>query len=155
MRAPRLRDGARRLANVTPADIALAARAFAMLVRMRIALWLLPWRRVLAKTGSYSVFGTRETTRRVSIDRLERSVRTASRVVPRATCLTQALALTHLLARTGYTATVRIGVTNSGGRFAAHAWVECEGMPLLSSAADVARYAPLVAWTPAHPDVFR
>jgi hypothetical protein len=91
----------------------------------------------------------------VSVDRLERAVRVASRVVPRATCLTQALALNHLLSRNGYTSIVRIGVAKEDGRFAAHAWVECGGTPLLSSVADVARYAPLVAWTPAHPDAFR
>jgi hypothetical protein len=147
----------RRLATMGPADIALVVRASLLLVRMRVALWVLPWRRVLAllptslpeKRGPYPFFGTRE------VERLERSVRAASRIVPRSTCLTQALALTHLLSRSGHAATVRIGVTNAGGRFIAHAWVECDGVPLLSSAADVARYAPLLAWTPIRPDLFR
>jgi hypothetical protein len=146
----------RRLATMGPADIALVVRASLLLVKMRVALSLLPWRRVLAllptglpaKKGPYPFSAC-------AVDRLERSVRAASRIVPRSTCLTQALALTHLLCRSGYAATVRIGVTNAGGRFIAHAWVECDGAPLLSSAADVARYAPLVAWTPIRPDVFR
>jgi hypothetical protein len=140
----------RRLASMERAELALLVRTSLLLVRMRVALWLLPWRRVLALLPPEAARANP-----VGIDRLERAVRVASRVVPRATCLTQALALNHLLSRNGYTSIVRIGVAKEDGRFAAHAWVECGGRPLLSSAADVARYAPLVAWTPAHPDAFR
>ena len=141
---------AQRLGSMAPAELALLLHAALLLARFRIALWLLPWRRVLALLPPKAA-----PTPRFSVHRLEQAVRTASRVTPCATCLTQALALSHLLSRNGYAPFVQIGVANEHGRFTAHAWVECGGAPLLSSAADVARYAPLVAWTPAHPDVFR
>jgi hypothetical protein len=140
----------RKLASMEPAEVALLVEAFLLLVRIRVALWLLPWRRVLALLPQDVA-----PTVRFSVDRLERAVRAASRAVPCATCLTQALALNHLLSRGGHASVIRIGVTNEHDRFAAHAWVECGGAPLLSSAADVARYAHLVAWTPAQPDRFR
>jgi hypothetical protein len=92
---------------------------------------------------------------RVDVARLERTIRIASRLIPSATCLTQALALTDLLSRNGHDSTLRIGVANDGGRFAAHAWVECGGAPLLNTAIGVARYAGLLTWTPAQRDLFR
>jgi hypothetical protein len=131
-------------------ELALLGRAAVVLLRIRIALWLLPWRRVLALLPA----GVAPTAR-CRVDRLERAVRLASRAIPCATCLTQALALSHLLSRSGHASTVRIGVTNERGRFAAHAWVECHGVPLLSSSAEVARYARILTWTPAQPDLFR
>jgi hypothetical protein len=140
----------RTLAWLRPRELALLTLAFLLLARMRIALWLLPWRRVLALLpGDVAPAAT------VPVERLEHAIRAASHFVPRATCLTQALALNALLSRCGYPSRVRIGVATDHGRFAAHAWVECGGFTLLSSAADVEQYAPLLAWTPAHPDLFR
>jgi hypothetical protein len=52
--------------------------------------------------------------------------------VPRASCLTQALAATLLLARHGYAATLRVGVAkNEDGSLRAHAWLESGGETLL------------------------
>jgi hypothetical protein len=140
----------RRLASMPHAELGLLVRAWLLVVRMRTALWLLPWRRVLALLPPHVSPVVRFTP-----CVLERTVRTASRAVPCATCFTQALALVHLLSRSGYDATVRLGVAKHDGRFDAHAWVECGGVPLLSTPIDVARYEPLVAWTPTRPDVFR
>ena len=47
-----------------------------------------------------------------------------------ARCLARSLTLTRLLARRGLPGTVVIGVRNEP-EFAAHAWVELEGAPLL------------------------
>jgi len=74
---------------------------------------------------------------------LARAVRGAARLVPRASCLVQALALEALLARAGHDAVVRLGVS-SGPVFDAHAWVECDGAILIGgSGAD--RYTPIAA----------
>lgn len=55
-----------------------------------------------------------------------------SRYVPKATCLTQALAAQSLLAWFGYQVLLRIGVARSkDGVFEAHAWVESGGIVLL------------------------
>jgi hypothetical protein len=53
----------------------------------------------------------------------------AGRYVPGGTCLAKSLALAWMLRRNGVAAMVRIGV-RTGGRFDAHAWVECEGTPI-------------------------
>jgi hypothetical protein len=53
----------------------------------------------------------------------------AARYVPGGTCLAKSVALAWILRRNGVAATVRIGV-RTGGRFDAHAWVECEGAPI-------------------------
>ena len=61
-------------------------------------------------------------------DRIGWAVGSAARFVPRASCLTQALAAKTLLARRGHPAEVRLGVArDERGRFLAHAWVECYG----------------------------
>jgi Transglutaminase-like superfamily len=49
-------------------------------------------------------------------------------------CLTRSLVLTALLARRGVGSTLVIGVRPDP--FAAHAWVECRGRPLLAPAAE-------------------
>lgn len=56
------------------------------------------------------------------------AVRRASRIVPGATCLAQALAGQVLLARAGHLSTLRIGVARRGhDGISAHAWVESGG----------------------------
>lgn len=63
--------------------------------------------------------------------RLGRVVRRTLSVVPADTrCLAQSLTLTRMLARRGIDSRLVIGV-RPGERFAAHAWVEHEGVPLL------------------------
>lgn len=62
-------------------------------------------------------------------------------IVP-ATCLTRSCCLVWLLGRHGVAAELRIGVSRAGGAFAAHAWVEYQGVPV-NDTADVAdRFAP-------------
>jgi len=77
--------------------------------------------------------------RRVPVDRdaeigtarLANAVRRTLRVLPTDTrCLTQSVVLASLLARRGLDAKVIIGV-RSPEQFAAHAWVEVDGRPLL------------------------
>jgi hypothetical protein len=94
------------------------------------------------------VGGPRRTRSRFSVDRLERAVRLASHVVPCATCLTQALALNHLLSNDGHASTVLIGVRKDEAGFAAHAWVEWSGGSLLSSTAEVTKYSRFLTLPP-------
>jgi hypothetical protein len=61
-------------------------------------------------------------------DQLVRIVGIASRYVPKATCLTQALTVQHLLKQSGRQASLYIGVNGGeGGHLGAHAWVESRG----------------------------
>jgi hypothetical protein len=121
-------------------DWALLGRALFTLARVRVALWLVPWRRLLPAL---------HTTRRVGRfqpRRLEWAIRIASRAVPGATCLTQAMALHELFARFGYPSIVQVGVRRGERDFSAHAWVDYQGQSFLSSPAEVARYARFFTW---------
>jgi hypothetical protein len=137
----------RRLVRSHRRELALLAAAVVLLARVRLALWLLPWRRMLMAAQPPRGISPP----RFSVDRLEWAIQSASRTVPHATCLTQALALHHLLRREGYAGTVQIGVRQAEGRFAAHAWVECDGVPLLSSVGELSRYSRLFTWPPRQP----
>lgn len=73
------------------------------------------------------------------------SVDIAARNLPlyRPTCLPRSLVLWHMLRRGGAPAELRIGVSTSGGQFAAHAWVEQDGI-VINDATDIAeRFAPV------------
>lgn len=93
------------------------------------------------------------------------AVRRAARLVPRGSCLTQAMALQLVLARRGEPCSVRIGVdrnlatknssatASAGGadtassRFEAHAWVEWQDRVILGG--DISRWKPLTVFAPA------
>lgn len=79
------------------------------------------------------------------MERIARAVTGASRAVPGAACLTQALAAQVLLERRGLPARVRVGVTRAdGGQLLAHAWVESDGRIVLGGT-DLSGYTPLAA----------
>lgn len=82
------------------------------------------------------------------------AVRHAARLVPRATCLTQALAAQIMLARRGVPSVLQIGVdraadSTGSARFEAHAWLEVDGLVLVGGTADsLARYARIASHGP-------
>jgi hypothetical protein len=66
-----------------------------------------------------------------------------------ASCLTRSLLLEWLLHRRGVPSQLRIGVRFSRGALAAHAWVECEGVPV-NDRLDVAnQFTPFANLIPA------
>lgn len=80
---------------------------------------------------------------RASADRVVWAVRTTSRYVPAASCLTQALAAHTLLDRRGLENELRIGVARNERReFEAHAWIEIDGEVVLGELDDLDRYTP-------------
>ena len=48
----------------------------------------------------------------------------------RATCLARSLVLRWILARRGIGTELKVGVRNEGGGLHAHAWLECDGVPV-------------------------
>jgi Transglutaminase-like superfamily len=138
----------RRLVSLGPSEIAMLCGALLILARTRLALSILPWRRMRAP-----VIRSIAPALRTNADRLEWAIRATSRFIPRATCLTQALALQRLLAHHGYESRVQIGARNTDGHFGAHAWVEHEGGSFLSTAAELTRYARFFSWPPSEPDL--
>ena len=127
--------------------IKLLGSALVTVAHVRIALWVLPWR-ALAKSITVRPNVRSLPPSLPSPGRLEWAVSVASRVVPYATCLTQALALQQLLARHGYRSIVQVGVSKVDERFTAHAWVEHDGQSLLVTSQDVARYSRFFSWPP-------
>ena len=73
------------------------------------------------------------------------SVEVASRYIPKATCLAQALTTQFLLQQAGHQARLHIGVTESEeGGIKAHAWVESQGRILIGGF-EINRYTHLLA----------
>lgn len=98
----------------------LLCRALCAVVFFRLALFFVRYKR-LAKSISVK---HRQNDDRPSPEVLAWAVKHSSRIVPFASCLTQALALQHMLGRDGEEAVIRIGVrTTDTGKIMAHAWV--------------------------------
>jgi len=138
----------RRFMRLSPSERSLLPRVALLLAAIRLALWLVPCarlRRFLGQPLLAAAFAPDLV--RVPVERLVWAVQAASRPIPAASCLTQALALQFLLTRSGRPSSIRIGVTkHDGSGFHAHAWVDCAGQTLLDRPEDVACYTPLVSW---------
>lgn len=122
----------------------LVSAAFCLGV-MRLGLWVLPFRTLLrhlpqVTAGRDRLCGSDH----LPAEQLAWAVGVASRYLPGSgNCLVRALATRVMLARRGYLAHLRIGVAkDAGGRFQAHAWVECEGTIVIGGMGRV-QYTPL------------
>ena len=131
-----------RFFHLPAADRALVVRAVFWLGAARLALWVLPFktaRRFLAGPERSS------TTTGLTTEGVAWALALAQRVVPRASCLPQALAAEALLARAGLPAELRVGVVKTGrGRLEAHAWVESGGRIVVGQLDEgLSRFTPL------------
>lgn len=123
----------KRFWNADHADRSALARAWVVLAGTRTLLWLLPFERVasLIPMRTTDAHGFPDW---IQAGRLSWAVHVASRYVPVATCLSQAMALQILLHREGIGAELKIGVAkDKQGGVAAHAWVESRGRVLIGS----------------------
>jgi Transglutaminase-like superfamily len=124
----------------------LVLEALALLWLLRLGLWLLPFRAVRPLLHSAPPTPSGLPPAGVSPERVAWAVAAASRCMPHASCLVQALATHLLLRRMGYPSSVRIGVRHDKRRrLAAHAWVESDGQVLVGGSDE--RYTPLVRAT--------
>jgi hypothetical protein len=122
---------------------ALAAEVVVAYVRTRRSLRQQDLRDVLAQLRRIEPSAAHPDDELLAGRRLGRIVRRTLTPIPGDTrCLTQSLVLTQLLARRGIETSVVIGV-RPGEKFAAHAWVELDGAPLLPPGDQ--SYAELVA----------
>jgi hypothetical protein len=125
-------------------DRRLLARALCLVVGFRVALRVMDWSRIRALAARSE--GRSAVLAKLPPVRLAWAVRAAARSVPGATCLTQSLALRHLLAKAGHAAEIRIGVARSEhGGLDSHAWVVCHGRVLVGDTGDLERYQPIMA----------
>jgi hypothetical protein len=102
----------------------LLLEAWSLVVLSRLSLWTLPKRTVKRALSASSPTPGSDAPQE-SIEQLMWAVSAAARRVPGASCLTQAIAATTLLARHGHRSTLRLGVRkDEQNRLHAHAWVE-------------------------------
>jgi hypothetical protein len=116
---------------------------------IRLGLWLIPFRtlrRLIDKVAGNP--GESRHTGWPTAGQIAGTVELASRYVPKATCLTQALTTQLLLGRYGHPAALHIGVARSEmGEFQAHAWVESNGVVVIGgSKSELEHYTPLLAF---------
>src|SRR5262245_45904542 len=112
-----------KLLSLTSRERLLLARTTLVVLVVRVALWTLPLAYVCRS------FSRRRTAAphlaAFSVRGLAWAIGVAAHRIPCATCLTQALALQYLLARTGRESCVRIGVAKKAtGGLESHAWIE-------------------------------
>lgn len=157
-----------------PDALRLTFEVFPLVVRARLALWREPFPAFYARwsaeverelqaalvsapvslsdaePASSDAAGPDAATRRVAWE-CSHAVSRAARLVPRASCLTQALVLQRVLARRGQECSLFLGALRPGAQtsntarsraegFEAHAWIEWHGRVLIGG--DIARWTP-------------
>jgi Transglutaminase-like superfamily len=130
-----------RFASLTAGERRLVVRAAFFLTAFRLGLLVLPFHQLLALVRPVERVAEPG---RFDPARIAWAVQAASRYVPGATCLVQALTGKVLLERDGWPASLRIGVAKDvHERFQAHAWVECRGAVVIG-ASGVGDYTQLM-----------
>lgn len=110
-------------------DRRLVVEALWIVSAVRIALFLLPFRIVLAM-----VRRRRDTTgSNVATQRIAWAVTAVARRGLDANCLTRNLAAMWLLARHGSSSTLHLGIAKDEDHLAAHAWLESGGRTILDA----------------------
>jgi hypothetical protein len=127
----------------SPRQRRLTLSALGLVALARLGCWIVPFRRL--QTASQHLGRARERVTETSPEEIVQAVRLASRYVPRATCLVQALATQVLLGRYGHIGEIHIGVALDPARqFRAHAWVESQGKVLIGGSEELTSYAPML-----------
>jgi hypothetical protein len=123
----------------------LFIKSMFLLYLIRLGLWILPFQKLrilLTKEGKVTI--PTENSHQRQVKNVARAVTAASRYVPSATCLTQAMAVIVLLNRRGHRAQLRIGVAKGlNGQLEAHAWVEMRGQIIIGYQGDLSRFSVL------------
>lgn len=128
--AHRLQHDLARFAGLPPARRSLLLRTGLVVALVRLGLGVLPFRRLERHLTTLGQRLPRPWGRAPRPDEVGWAVALASRAVPGASCLPQALAAQWLLTRHGYATRLHIGFARTereGAAIAGHAWLECEG----------------------------
>lgn len=125
-------------------DKVLLLRITFWLWTIRLGLWLLPFQTLCRRLNRYVLDNDLQATDTESVRKVVWGVREASRYVPAATCLTQALVTWIFLRQLGQSSDLRIGVTKDlQGQLEAHAWVQVGGKIIIGKQPNHARYTTL------------
>ena len=128
----------RKFAGYSALERRLVVKAWFTLIAVRVLLWVAPYRWIEA----HLMTPPSATAPSVSPADIARAVTRASKLVPQATCLTQALAGGFLIRRAGSNAIIHFGVARGDAGFKAHAWLESDG-GILIGGSEAAAYLPL------------
>jgi hypothetical protein len=121
-------------------DRRLVLGTLGLLWRVQLSLWLSP---ALALEAYHRIKMNRASSQRAPVYQLLWAIQTASRLVPNATSLTEALAAKVLLARYGYDSRLHVGVVKQADQLQAHAWLSQGGDILLGDVENLSLYRPL------------
>lgn len=116
----------RRIGRLSRREAGLLVQALGTVLRVRLHLLRHTHDDLRRLIGSYPVPDAQAEVPRADLAEIAWSVRSAARLVPGASCLTQASAGQLLLARRGYPSTVRLSVparAAAPGKLAPHAWL--------------------------------
>lgn len=113
-----------RFLRTSPAERGLFAVALVTMAASRAAIMVFPLRRILSAIHAVNRRWPRTQSSGLTVHRAARRITQAASWCP-TTCLSRTLAAHFLMSRLGYSTTPRIGVSKTGGTFAAHAWLEC------------------------------
>ncbi len=128
----------RKFAGYSALERRLVVKAWCTLIAVRVLLWVAPYRWIEARLMNPPA----ATAVAVPAADIALAVTRASKLVPFATCLTQALAGGFLIRRAGSDAIIHFGVAKGDAGFKAHAWLECNG-GILIGGSEAAAYLPL------------
>lgn len=141
---PRFKRVISKLRALSGAERRLLLVAGSTVLAVRIGLYLLPFRR-LHELARRPALPPARASGVHAPERIAWAVAAAARLVPRASCLTQAVAAQRLLERAGHPVQLRMGVgKDEGGGVIAHAWVERDGTVLIGDIG-LEQYTPLPA----------
>ena len=137
---------ARRARRLPASSWGTLIRVLPLLVAVRMALWVLPYRTVsrLFDVPSHEIAARPKATPKRTVA-LIRTVAWAGRtLLADRPCLTQAIAGRWLLARRGYASDLKMGVRrkDDGEGIAAHAWLEMDGRIVLGGGDSPDVYTP-------------
>ena len=110
-------------------DKFILIKSFFLLWTIRIMLWIFPFSVIQRILSKFTVISGE--THSIPLEKLTWAVAVMSRYVPKATCLTRALAAQILLAGQNYPSNIKIGVSKAEGNFEAHAWLESDSKIVL------------------------
>jgi hypothetical protein len=119
----------RRFRNWNAIERRLVLEALVAVPVARVVLTVVPLRVIVS-----GMQRTRRNRSDVPLERIAWATNAIDRRVPRSNCLTRAVAASLLLRRHGHPATLRLGVSQTDGRVAAHAWLESDGRPVVGDA---------------------
>ena len=134
----------RKFLGLPPKERKLLIRALLLVAAVRLGLWVIPFSRLQRLVLWMAAKPGRDRSETVSTEKLAWAIETASRYVPKATCLTQAMAAKILFGIYGCESLLKIGVARGeGGRMLAHAWLESQGRTIVG--VPECEYTPLLS----------